>query len=62
MGFGTESASQDVLKLMNKHHQRVEQMVETARKAELAGIHVTFNVILGYPGETEADRQQTFRL
>ena len=32
---------------MNKHHQRVEQMVETARKAELAGIHVTFNVILG---------------
>jgi anaerobic magnesium-protoporphyrin IX monomethyl ester cyclase len=62
MGFGTESASADVLKLMNKHHQRVEQMVETARKAELAGIHVTFNVILGYPGETEADRQQTFRI
>jgi len=62
MGFGTESASQNVLKLMNKHHQRVEQMVETARKAELAGIHVTFNVILGYPGETEADRQQTFRI
>src|SRR5260370_20535746 len=62
MGFGTESASQDVLKLMNKHHQRVEQMVETARKAELAGIHVTFNIILGYPGETEADRQQTFSI
>ena len=34
MGFGTESASKEVLKLMNKHHQRVEQMVETARKAE----------------------------
>lgn len=62
MGFGTESASQKVLKLMNKHHQHVEQMVETARKAELAGIRVTFNVILGYPGETEADRQQTFRI
>jgi len=62
MGFGTESASQDVLKLMNKHHQRVEQMVETARKAELAGIHVTFNVILGYPGETRADRTQTFQI
>jgi anaerobic magnesium-protoporphyrin IX monomethyl ester cyclase len=57
-----ESASQSVLKLMNKHHQRVEQMVETARKAELAGIHVTFNVILGYPGEMEADRQETFRI
>jgi anaerobic magnesium-protoporphyrin IX monomethyl ester cyclase len=62
MGFGTESASQNVLKLMNKHHQNVQQMVETARKAELAGIHVTFNVILGYPGETETDRQQTFRI
>lgn len=62
MGFGTESASQDVLKLMNKHHQNTQQMFETARKAELAGIHVTFNVILGYPGETEAARQQTFRV
>lgn len=62
MGFGTESASEKVLRLMNKHHQRIEQMAETARKAELAGIHVTFNVILGYPGETEDDRLQTFRI
>jgi anaerobic magnesium-protoporphyrin IX monomethyl ester cyclase len=62
MGFGTESASKPVLKLMNKHHQNVEQMVETARKAHLADIRVTFNVILGYPGETEADRQQTFSI
>jgi anaerobic magnesium-protoporphyrin IX monomethyl ester cyclase len=62
MGFGTESASQHVLALMNKQHQRVDQMVETARKSELAGIHVTFNLIFGYPGETEDDRQQTFRI
>jgi len=62
MGFGTESASQEVLTLMNKHHQRVDQMVETARKAELAGIHVTFNLILGYPGETESERQKTFQI
>jgi radical SAM superfamily enzyme YgiQ (UPF0313 family) len=62
MGFGTESASQPVLKLMNKHHQNVEQMVQTARKALLANIRVTFNVIVGYPGETEADRQQTFSI
>src|ERR1700728_3186362 len=47
---------------MNKKHERIEDMVETARKAELAGIHVTFNIILGYPGETEADRQQTFSI
>jgi len=62
MGFGTESASKDVLLMMNKKHERVEDMVDTARKTERAGIHVTFNVILGYPGETEADRQQTFRI
>jgi anaerobic magnesium-protoporphyrin IX monomethyl ester cyclase len=62
MGFGTESASQEVLALMNKKHQRIQDMFETARKTEAAGMRVTFNVILGYPGETEADRAQTFRL
>jgi radical SAM superfamily enzyme YgiQ (UPF0313 family) len=61
MGFGTESTSEDVLKLMNKRHQRVNEMFETARKAELAGIRVTFNLIFGYPGETEGDRMITFR-
>jgi radical SAM superfamily enzyme YgiQ (UPF0313 family) len=59
MGFGTESTSAPVLKLMNKRHQRVDEMYETARKAELGGIHVTFNLIFGYPGETEADRLET---
>jgi radical SAM superfamily enzyme YgiQ (UPF0313 family) len=59
MGFGTESTSAPVLKLMNKRHQRVDEMYETARKAELGGIHVTFNLIFGYPGETEDDRLQT---
>jgi anaerobic magnesium-protoporphyrin IX monomethyl ester cyclase len=62
IGFGTESASQEVLALMNKRFQHVEQMVETARKTNLAGIHVVFNIILGYPGETESQRQQTFRV
>lgn len=62
MGFGTESASPEVLALMNKKHQRVSEMYETARKSEAAGIPVTFNLILGYPGETEDDRLQTFRI
>ncbi len=62
MGFGTESASQEVLALMNKKHQRIDEMYETARKAELAGIHVTYNLIFGYPGETEADRVETLRI
>jgi radical SAM superfamily enzyme YgiQ (UPF0313 family) len=61
IGFGTESASQEVLHMMNKRFQHVDQMVETARKTFVAGIHVVFNIILGYPGETEAHRQETFR-
>ena len=61
MGFGTESTSEAVLKLMNKRHQRVNEMYETARKANLAGIRVTFNLIFAYPGETEADRTITFQ-
>jgi radical SAM superfamily enzyme YgiQ (UPF0313 family) len=61
MGFGTESTSETVLKLMNKRHQRVNEMYETARKANLAGIRVTFNLIFAYPGETEADRTVTFQ-
>src|SRR5271154_345735 len=61
MGFGTESTASAVLKLMNKRHQRVDEMYETARKAALGGIHVTFNLIFGYPGETEPDRVETLR-
>jgi anaerobic magnesium-protoporphyrin IX monomethyl ester cyclase len=61
MGFGTESTSEPVLKLMNKRHQRVDEMFETARKAAIGNIRVTFNLIFGYPGETEADRVTTFR-
>jgi radical SAM superfamily enzyme YgiQ (UPF0313 family) len=62
MGFGTESASERVLEWMNKKHQRIDEMFETARKAEKAGIRVTFNLIFGYPGEEEADRIETFRV
>jgi radical SAM superfamily enzyme YgiQ (UPF0313 family) len=61
MGFGTESTSESVLKLMNKRHQRVDEMFETARKANVANIRVTFNLIFGYPGETEEVRAITFR-
>jgi anaerobic magnesium-protoporphyrin IX monomethyl ester cyclase len=56
MGFGTESTSEPVLKLMNKRHQRVNEMYETARRARIGGIGITFNLIFGYPGETHADR------
>ncbi|HMH13778.1 MAG TPA: radical SAM protein [Edaphobacter sp.] len=61
MGFGTESTSPSVLKLMNKRHQRVDEMYETARRAAIGGIRVTFNLIFGYPGETHEDRILTMQ-
>jgi anaerobic magnesium-protoporphyrin IX monomethyl ester cyclase len=61
MGFGTESTSESVLKLMNKRHQRVNEMYETARRAAIGEIRVTFNLIFGYPGETQEDRISTMQ-
>ena len=62
IGFGTESADTGVLSVMNKPHQKIPDMYETARKTQQAGIRVTFNLIFGYPGETEAARRETFRV
>jgi anaerobic magnesium-protoporphyrin IX monomethyl ester cyclase len=62
IGFGTESGSEDVLLRMNKPHQRIDDMFEAARKCRQAGIRTTFNLIFGYPGETDADRAETFRV
>ncbi len=59
IGFGTESASPSVLRAMDKRHQTVDDMFECARKTGQAGIRVTYNLIFGFPGETEADRAKT---
>jgi anaerobic magnesium-protoporphyrin IX monomethyl ester cyclase len=62
IGFGTESASPEVLRSMNKSHQEIPDMFEAARKCHRAGIRATFNLIFGYPGEEEAHRNQTLRV
>jgi radical SAM superfamily enzyme YgiQ (UPF0313 family) len=62
IGFGTESASYEVLRKMNKAHQKVGDMFEAARKCRHAGIRVTYNLIFGYPGEEERDRRETLRV
>ncbi len=59
IGFGTESASPEVLRRMNKAHQEIPDMFEAARKCRQAGIRATFNLIFGYPGELEEHRNQT---
>src|SRR4029077_6188179 len=48
--------------LMNKPHQLIPDMHETARKCLQANIRVTFNLILGYPGESEDHRRETLRI
>jgi radical SAM superfamily enzyme YgiQ (UPF0313 family) len=62
IGFGTESASPEILKRMNKGHQHIADMFEAARKCQRAGIRVTYNLIFGYPGEQEHHRKETLRV
>jgi radical SAM superfamily enzyme YgiQ (UPF0313 family) len=62
IGFGTESGSEPVLRAMDKRHQKIGDMFECARKCSQAGIRATYNLIFGFPGETEADRDETIRV
>jgi anaerobic magnesium-protoporphyrin IX monomethyl ester cyclase len=62
IGFGTESASPEILRKMQKAHQRIDDMFEAARKCRDAGIRVTYNLIFGYPGEEERHRRETLRI
>jgi len=62
IGFGTESASPEVLEYMNKGHQSIPDMYEAARKCARAGIRVTMNLIFGFPGEEERHRRETLRV
>ena len=62
IGFGTESASPEILRKMHKGHQKIEDMFQAARKCGDAGIRVTFNLIFGYPGEEDRHRRETLRV
>jgi radical SAM superfamily enzyme YgiQ (UPF0313 family) len=56
--LGVESGSPKVLELMNKHITP-QQIKETVSNLAHAGIKTTTYWVIGYPGETEADFQQT---
>ena len=62
IGFGTESASDEILRMMNKQHQHIPEIREAARKCKNAGIRVTFNLIFGFPGEADHHRCETLRV
>jgi len=62
IGFGTESASPEILRRMSKAHQHIPDMFEAARKCQQAGIRVTYNLIFGYPGEEDRHRRETLKV
>ena len=58
--FGLESGSQKVTDLMGRGY-RLTDAENNLRDLKKAGIHVTLNVLVGYPGETEEDFRETLR-
>jgi radical SAM superfamily enzyme YgiQ (UPF0313 family) len=59
---GAESGSKKVLHLMNKDFQKLETIYLAADMLSQAGIRPSFNVIFGFPGETEVERRETINL
>jgi radical SAM superfamily enzyme YgiQ (UPF0313 family) len=51
--FGVESLSDRMLKLMGKPH-RSRQAVDILNKSHATGMETRFEIMLGFPGETEA--------
>jgi len=43
-------------------NSRIEDIYEAARKCARAGIRITLNLILGYPGEDDHHRRETLRV
>jgi radical SAM superfamily enzyme YgiQ (UPF0313 family) len=58
VNFGIETGSDRVLKLMKKG-QTVAQAERVLKDVHEAGIEITANFLFGYPGETEADFDET---
>jgi len=58
LSWGLESGDEAISKSMNKGHT-VSEAAETLRGAHEAGIWNRVNVIVGYPGETEKQFQNT---
>ncbi|MDD5341261.1 MAG: tRNA (N(6)-L-threonylcarbamoyladenosine(37)-C(2))-methylthiotransferase MtaB [Patescibacteria group bacterium] len=58
-----QSGSNKILKLMNRHYtaQRYLQIIKTARKINPL-TSITTDIIIGFPGETEKDFQDTLNL
>jgi anaerobic magnesium-protoporphyrin IX monomethyl ester cyclase len=59
---GADTGSPKMMHLMNKDFQDLDTIYQAAEKLTAAGIRPSFNLIFGYPGETEAERRESTRL
>src|SRR5579884_1010936 len=59
---GADSGSPRVMRLMNKTFQTLDTIHEAASRLTAAGIRPSFNMIFGFPGETEDERRESIRL
>lgn len=59
---GADSGSKRVLHLMNKNFQKLETIYLAADMLSQAGIRPSFNMIFGFPGETDADQRDSIKL
>ncbi len=58
-----QSGSDRILKRMNRHYTKASYLEQLARLKDIVpGISVTTDMIVGFPGETEDDFQQTLDL
>src|SRR5262245_26335740 len=59
---GADTGSPKMMHLMNKDFQDLETIYLAAEKLTAAGIRPSFNLIFGYPGETEKERRESTAL
>jgi len=59
MVYGIESFSDKVLKLMNKPYTQ-ELAKEILQRTHQAGIETITNIVVGFPGETDVEFEQTY--
>ncbi|MBV9036337.1 MAG: B12-binding domain-containing radical SAM protein [Acidobacteriaceae bacterium] len=62
VAHGAESGSPKVLHLMNKDFQKLETIYQAADLLSQAGIRPSFNMIFGFPGESEVERRESIQL
>ncbi len=62
ISMGADAGTPRVMHLMNKDFQKLETIHQAAERIAAAGIRPSFNIIFGYPGETEIERRGSIAL